>query len=85
MKKTVTFTACFRELGVLSGSWLIDFPQAISASHDIWKFIQQDQYDDVVLALRSRKIMANNIADDDGTSLLLVSIGSLENREWAAS
>ena len=46
MKKTFTFTACFRDLGGLSGSWSIGFPRTISASHNDWRCIEQGQYEE---------------------------------------
>lgn len=73
MKKTFTFTACFRNLGGLCGSWSIGFPRTISASHNVWRCIEQGQYEELLQILREGKIMVNDMADDDGTSLLLVS------------
>lgn len=72
IKKTFTFTACFRDLGGLSGSWSIGFPRAISASHDVWRFVEHGQYEEFLQILREGTIMVNDMADDDGTSLLLV-------------
>jgi hypothetical protein len=73
MKKMFTFTACFWDLGGLSSSWSIGFPRAMSASHDVWGFIEQGQYEEFLQILREGTIMVNDMADDDGTSLLLVS------------
>lgn len=73
MSKAVTFAACCRGLGGFSGSWSIGFPRAISASHDVWRCIEQGKHDDVMQMLRGGTVLANDLADDDGTSLLLVS------------
>lgn len=73
MKKTFTFTACFQDLSGFSGSWSISFPRAISASHDVWRCIEQGQFEEFLQILREGTIMVNDMADDDGTSLLLVS------------
>jgi len=68
-----TFTACFRDLGEFSTSWSISFPRAISTSHVVWGLIEKGQYEGLLQILREGTIMVNDMADDDGTSLLLVS------------
>lgn len=73
MMSAITFAACRQGLGGLSGTWSIGFPRAISASHDVWRFIEQGQYEKFLQILREGVIMVNDMADDDGTSLLLVS------------
>jgi hypothetical protein len=73
MKSTFMFTTCFQDLSGLSGSWSIGFPRSISASHDVWRCIEQGQYEEISQIIKKGTLMVNDMADDDGTSLLLVS------------
>lgn len=73
IKKTFALSAHLRVLSGLSGSWSIRFPRSISASHNAWKCIEQGQYEEILRMLRERTILVDDMADDDGTPLLLVS------------
>lgn len=76
MRKTFTFTASYQDLDGFSVLWSINFPRTVSASHNAWTCIERGQSEEFLHALRGRTIMVNDMADDDGTSLLLVSDGS---------
>jgi hypothetical protein len=67
------FTASYKDLGGLSASWSIGFPRTISASHKAWQYIERSQSREFLHLLRDGLISGNDMADDDGTSLLIVS------------
>ena len=69
----VMFTTSYRTLGGVSVSWSISLPRAISASHKAWQCIENNQPHEFLQLLRARSISGNDIADDDGVSLLIVS------------
>jgi hypothetical protein len=73
MKRAFVFTSSYKDLSGLSGSWSIDFPRTISASHKAWHCIERSQSNEFLQLLRERSIFGNDMADDDGTSLLIVS------------
>jgi hypothetical protein len=77
MKKAFMLTASYRDLGGVSASWSIGFPRTISASHIAWQCIEQSHSHIVLRLLREGSIFSNDMADDDGTPLLIVSdVGS---------
>ena len=72
MKKAFMLSGSYKDLGGLSASWSISFPRTISASHQAWQCIERDQPDAFLQLLRERSVFVNDLADDDGTSLLHV-------------
>ena len=72
IKRAFIFTASYRDLCGVAASWSIGFPRTISASHKAWQFIERYQFHEFSRLLRERLILGNDMADDDGTSLLIV-------------
>ncbi|KAL6884460.1 ankyrin repeat-containing domain protein [Trichoderma evansii] len=64
----------YGSLSGLCGSWSISFPRAISASHKVWQHIERHECEELVKLLRTRSIYGNDLADDDGTSLLIYTL-----------
>lgn len=73
VKRAFMFTASYRDLGGISASWSIGLPRTISASHKAWQCIERYESDEFLRLLRGRFISSNDMADDDGTPLLVVS------------
>lgn len=73
MRRAFLFTASYRDLSGLAVSWSIGLPGTISASHNAWQCIERCQSQEFLQLLRQRAISVNDMADDDGTPLLLVS------------
>jgi hypothetical protein len=76
VRRALVLTMSYGSLCGLSGLWSISFPRAISASHKVWQHIDRHECEELVKLLRTRSICGNDLADDDGTSLLIVSYGS---------
>lgn len=80
MKRAFTLSISYKDLVGLSASWSIGFPGTISASHNAWQCIERHQPQEFLKLLRDRQISSNNMADDDGTSLLLVCLKSTDEK-----
>jgi hypothetical protein len=78
VRRAFVLTMSYGNLCGLSGLWSISFPRAISASHKVWQHVERHECEKLVRLLRTRSICANDLADDDGTSLLIVSYTSRE-------
>ena len=72
MTKAFMLVASYSVCG-LSATWSIGFPRTISESHKAWQCIERYQSHQFLQLLREGSISSNDIADDDGTSLLIVS------------
>ncbi|KAH7236676.1 hypothetical protein BKA59DRAFT_405455 [Fusarium tricinctum] len=74
VRRAFMLTTSYGSLSGLSGSWSIGFPRAISASHKVWQHIERHECEELVKLLRTRSIYGNDLADDDGTSLLIYAL-----------
>ena len=72
IKQAFVFAASYTDVCCMAGSWSIMFPRTISASHKAWQFIERNNSHHFLQLLRERAVLGNDMADDDGTSLLLV-------------
>ena len=72
MVTSFIFSASYPSLGGRSASWSIGFPCTVSASHKAWMYIERRQSDELLQLLRQQLIGVNDLADDDGSSLLIV-------------
>ena len=66
------FALSYQDLSGVAASWTFGFPRTISASHKAWQYIEGHKSDDFQRLLRDRSIKGNDMADDDGTPLLVV-------------
>lgn len=73
VRKAFMMTTSYGGLSGISGSWSLGFPRAISASHKVWQHIERHESGDLARLLRTRVVLGNDLADDDGTPLLIVS------------
>jgi hypothetical protein len=80
MMRAFMLSASYSGLTGISASWSIGFPRIISASHQAWQCIERSQSREFLQLLRNASMSANDMADDDGTSLLIVSIEHSEKR-----
>jgi hypothetical protein len=80
LRRAFMVTTTYGGLSGISGSWSIGFPRAISASHKVWQHIERHECEGLVRMLRTRAVHSNDLADDDGTPLLIVSQSSLCRR-----
>ena len=71
-RRTFLFTAAYSKMNGVALTWSIEFPRAISASHKAWQAIERNQKHELCRLLRDRSILCNDMADDDGTPLLVV-------------
>lgn len=66
-------TSTYSSLGGMSASWSFGFPRTISANHKVWQSIERQEPRELATMLRQRVVYSNDLADDDGTPLLIVS------------
>lgn len=71
-RRTLLFTAAYRKMNGAALTWSMEFPRAISASHKAWQAIERNQKHELCRLLRDGSILGNDMADDDGTPLLVV-------------
>lgn len=78
VSKAITLSSVYNSLSGFAMTWSIGFPRSISVSHAAWRCIEFGDTERFAQLLRHGQVQVNDMADDDGTSLLLVSTFQLD-------